>query len=85
MNWDVIEGNWQQVKGKVKQHWGELTDDQLDLISGKRDHLVGEIQQCYDIAREEAERQVTDCEAQYGEMLGKAKRRTRKNPGAAQH
>ena len=36
MNWDQIEGNWQQFKGKVKQQWGKLTDDELDVIAGKR-------------------------------------------------
>ena len=41
MNWDRIEGNWKQFKGNVKQQWGKLTDDQLDVIAGKRDHLAG--------------------------------------------
>ena len=44
MNWDRIEGNWKQVKGKVKEQWGKLTDDDIDVIAGKRDQLVGKIQ-----------------------------------------
>ena len=38
MNWDQIEGNWKQIKGKVKEKWGKLTDDELDVLAGKRDH-----------------------------------------------
>jgi len=85
MNWNVIEGNWKQVKGTVKQQWGRLTDDQLEMVSGKRDQLVGKIQECYGIARDEAERQVTNWEEQYGDILDKSIRRTRKNADTAQH
>jgi uncharacterized protein YjbJ (UPF0337 family) len=48
MNWDRIEGNWKQFKGSVKEQWGKLTDDQLDVIAGKRDHLTGKIQEVAD-------------------------------------
>jgi uncharacterized protein YjbJ (UPF0337 family) len=58
MNQDRIEGNWKLVKGKVKEQWGELTDDDLDVIAGKRDQLLGRIQQRHGIAKDEAERQV---------------------------
>jgi uncharacterized protein YjbJ (UPF0337 family) len=58
MNHDRIEGRWKQVKGKVKEKWGKLTDDDLDVIAGKRDQLLGRIQQRHGIAKEEAERQV---------------------------
>jgi len=58
MNWDRIEGNWKQVKGKIKEQWGRLTDDDIDVIAGKRDQLVGKIQEQYGISREEAEKQV---------------------------
>ncbi len=51
MNWDRIEGNWKQFKGIAKQQWGKLTDDQLDVIAGKRDHLSGKIQETYGITR----------------------------------
>ncbi len=60
MNWDRVEGNWKQFKGKVKEKWGDLTDDDLDRISGKREQLVGEIQTRYGIAKDEAEKQVDD-------------------------
>lgn len=58
MNWDRIEGNWQQLKGLARQQWGRLTDNELDLIAGKRDELAGRLQESYGIARDEAERQV---------------------------
>ena len=62
MNWDRIEGNWKQMKGLVKEKWGKLTDDHLDVIAGKRDQLVGRIQEAYGISRDEADRQVRDWE-----------------------
>ena len=58
MNWNRIEGNWKQFKGKVKQQWGKLTDDQLDIVAGKRDQLIGEIQESYGISKAEAEKQL---------------------------
>ena len=58
MNWDQVEGNWKQAKGKVLEQWGKLTDDDLDVIRGKRDQLIGKIQERYGIAREAAEEQV---------------------------
>ncbi len=60
MNWDRIEGNWKTFKGQVQQRWGDLTNDDLDVINGKRTELVGRIQNRYGIARDEAERQVDD-------------------------
>ncbi|MGD1877591.1 MAG: CsbD family protein [Kiloniellaceae bacterium] len=57
MNWDQVEGNWKQVKGKAKEKWGRFTDDDLDVISGKRDQLVGRLQEHYGLAREEAEKE----------------------------
>ena len=62
MNWDIVEGNWKQFKGKVKEQWGELTDDNLDRIAGKRDQLSGRIQEVYGISKDEAEKQVRDFE-----------------------
>ena len=58
MNWDRIAGQWKQFKGKAKEKWGQLTDDEIDMIEGKRDQLVGKIQQRYGIGKDEAERQV---------------------------
>ncbi len=62
MNWDQVKGNWTEFKGKVKQQWGELTDDDLDRMAGQRDQLVGQIQKRYGTTREEAERRVTEWE-----------------------
>jgi uncharacterized protein YjbJ (UPF0337 family) len=60
MNWDQVEGKWKQVKGTVKTRWGKLTDDDLDVISGKKDQLVGRIQERYGIKKEEAQREVDE-------------------------
>jgi uncharacterized protein YjbJ (UPF0337 family) len=65
MNWDRVEGNWKQVKGKLKQQWGKLTDDRLDVIAGKREALLGVLQESYGIARDEAERQLRDWEKRH--------------------
>lgn len=64
MNWDQIEGNWKQFKGKVKEKWGELTDDDLQVIGGKRDKLIGKLQEKYGIAKEEAEKELKNFENQ---------------------
>jgi uncharacterized protein YjbJ (UPF0337 family) len=58
MNWDVIEGNWKQFKGHVKEKWGRLTEDNLDTIAGKRQQLSGKIQEAYRITKDQAELQV---------------------------
>lgn len=58
MNWDEMEGKWKQFKGSVKEQWGKLTDDDLDVIAGKKDQLVGKIQERYGISRDHAEREV---------------------------
>jgi len=63
MNWDQIAGNRKQVKGVVREKWGKLTDDDVDVIAGKRDILLGKIQERHGIAREEAEKQLKDWEA----------------------
>lgn len=60
MNWDQIEGNWKQFKGKAKEEWGDLTDDDLDKVGGKRDQLEGLIQKKYGKQKEEVRRQVDD-------------------------
>lgn len=65
MNWDRIEGNWKQVKGKIKEKWGELTDDDLDIASGHRDQLAGKLQNRYGITKDEAERQIDDWARNY--------------------
>lgn len=60
MNWDQVQGKWKQVKGSAKTRWGKLTDDDLDVIAGERDQLIGRIQERYGIAKDEAQRQVED-------------------------
>ena len=60
MNWDQVAGQWKQMKGKAKTEWAKLTDDDLNMIEGHRDQLVGRIQERYGIAKDEAERQVQD-------------------------
>ena len=62
MNEDTIAGNWKQFKGKVKEQGGKLTDDDLDVIAGKRDQMVGRMQERYGIAKDEAEKQLSDWE-----------------------
>ncbi|MCA9960751.1 MAG: CsbD family protein [Anaerolineales bacterium] len=60
INSDILEGKWNQLKGKLRQKWGELTDDDMERIAGKRDELVGVLQEKYGHAREEAERDVDE-------------------------
>lgn len=64
MNWDIVEGNWKQFKGKVNAQWGKLTDDHLDEIAGKRDELAGRIQEAYGVSKDEAEEQIKRFEDQ---------------------
>ena len=58
MNWDRIEGNWKEFKGKVQKQWGKLTADDLDVVKGKRTELAGRIQERYGVARDQAEREI---------------------------
>ena len=60
MNWDRIEGNWKQLKAKVRQQWAELTDDDFDRIGGRKDELVGKLQERKGIARDQAEREIDE-------------------------
>ncbi|MBR0658387.1 CsbD family protein [Neoroseomonas oryzicola] len=62
MNSDRIAGNWKQITGKVKEQWGKLTDDDIAVVEGKRDQLIGRIQERYGIAKDKAEEQVRDWE-----------------------
>jgi uncharacterized protein YjbJ (UPF0337 family) len=59
MNKDIIEGNWRQMKGKVKAKWGKLTDDELDQVEGNYEVLCGKIQEAYGLSREEVERDLS--------------------------
>jgi uncharacterized protein YjbJ (UPF0337 family) len=67
MNWDRVEGSWKQYRGAIKENWGKLTDDHLDMIDGKRQQLVGRIQEHYGIAKDAAEQQVNDFLEQFDE------------------
>lgn len=62
MTWDEIKGNWREYKGRLKEKWGELTDDDLDRIDGKRDQLLGILQNRYGRTRERAENEIHDFE-----------------------
>lgn len=58
MNWDIIQGKWDQIKGSVKEKWGDLTDDELTQISGQQDKLSGKLQERYGWTRERAEEEI---------------------------
>ena len=60
MNWDQIEGKWKQFKGHARQKWGKLTDDDLDVINGKREELAGKLQERYGYTKEQAEKNIQD-------------------------
>ena len=57
MNEDTFKGQWMQLKGKIREQWGKLTDDDVDQIQGRSEQLIGKLQNRYGIAREEAQRQ----------------------------
>lgn len=63
MNSDEAGGNWKQLKGKVKEQWGKLTDDDMTVVEGKRDQLVGKIQERYGYAKDQAEKEISDWES----------------------
>ena len=60
MNWDEVEGKWKQYKGQAREKWGKFTDDDLDVIDGRRQQLVGRIQERYGLARDAAEKQADE-------------------------
>lgn len=60
MNWNQIEGNWTDFKGKVQEQWGKLTDDDLDVIAGNRKQLSGKIQSEYGKTEEQVEREIEE-------------------------
>jgi len=60
MNWDSIQGNWKELKGKVRSKWAKLTDDDLEHIAGKKDMLLGRLQQRYGFKKDQAERELDD-------------------------
>jgi len=60
MNWDQIQGKWKQMKGSVRQEWGSLTDNDLEMIAGSRDKLVGKLQERYGFVKEEAQKRADE-------------------------
>ncbi len=60
MNWDTVKGDWKQLSGKVRERWGELTDDEIEQARGDRDQLAGKIQERYGVTKEEAQKQVDE-------------------------
>jgi uncharacterized protein YjbJ (UPF0337 family) len=60
MNWDRIQGNWKQVSGQAKAQWGKLTDDDLEIVAGRRDEMAGKIQERYGVVKEDAHQQIAE-------------------------
>ena len=69
MNENILEGKWKQLRGSIRERWGELTDDELDRIAGKRDRLAGLLQERYGYTQMEADRQIDDFMAEWDEKV----------------
>ena len=67
MNADILAGKWKQVQGEVKKQWGKLTDDDLAIVEGQKDKLVGLVQERYGYAREKAQHEVDEFFQKYSE------------------
>lgn len=65
MNQDIFQGNWKQLKGKLQEQWGKLTDDDMDVAAGKRDQFLGRLQEKYGLAKDEAEEQLKNFEDRF--------------------
>ena len=72
MNWTQLEGQWHQLTGQVKSTWGKLTDDDLQNVAGKKDQLVGKVQERYGVLKEDAEKQVDQWMAKVAPLIDKA-------------
>ncbi len=70
MNKDILKGKWMQIRGDVKKMWGDLTDDDLTMIDGQKDKLVGKLQERYGYSRERAEQEVTRFERDVDQRYG---------------
>jgi uncharacterized protein YjbJ (UPF0337 family) len=68
MNWNQIEGRWDQLAGQVKSQWGKLTDDDLKNIAGKRQELVGKLQERYGVLKGDIEKQVNEWIGKIGKV-----------------
>ncbi len=89
MNWDQVEGQWKQLKGSIREKFGKLTDDDLQVIGGKKDQFVGKLQERYGISREQAQKDLDNWLQSHPEMsthgtheTGTARTRT---SGGSQH
>jgi uncharacterized protein YjbJ (UPF0337 family) len=74
MNWDQLEGQWHQVKGNLKSKWAKLTDDDVTTVSGKKEALVGKLQERYGILKDEAEKQADEWIAKLSPAKAKAEK-----------
>ena len=74
MNADTLKGEWTELKGKVREQWGKLTDDDVKVIGGQAEQLVGKIQQRYGVERDEAQRQFKEWKAEERRHAGKPSR-----------
>ena len=74
MTWDEIKGNWREYKGRLKEKWGELTDDDVDRVEGKRDQLLGILQNRYGRTKESAENEIRDFEDSLTPVGGRSTR-----------
>lgn len=77
MDWNQVKAEWSELRGRAKKTWGRLTDDDLEVIKGKREILVGKLRKVYGLARNEAERQVAEFARSAGVAVGRAAGRTR--------
>lgn len=71
MNWDIVQGNWTQWKGRLKEKWGDLTDDDLQMLDGKKDQIAGKLQERYGLAKDDAERQLDDWASSYRDTVNR--------------
>ncbi len=85
MNWDRIEGKWDQAKGELKTKWNKLTDDDLGAVAGKRDQLVGKLQERYGILKDDAEKQIDAWVAAFDGGTGEAKGKAEDLKAKAEH
>ena len=72
MDWNRVEGNWKHMKGKVKEKWGKLTDDDLDVINGRREQLEGKIQERYGYAKDQARKRIVKPRIGFATPTGRA-------------
>jgi uncharacterized protein YjbJ (UPF0337 family) len=77
MNWTQFEGQWHQVKGNLKSKWAKLTDDDVQNVAGKKETLLGKIQERYGILKEEAEKQADEWIAKLSPSKAEAKKDTK--------